>query len=258
MASSYCIALKTAMAPLKLVFIRHAESTGNLQRKMQGHGAFELSPQGWRQVDQLIQRLMVEFEPPTHFYASPLRRAAQTAEAIATALGTSFNLGSDSLPIQWTEAIAEFQTGIFEGLTWAEAKQRYPDLCNRLEQTTEWIPIPNAESLQDGRDRAQSFIRTLLERHQPGDRLWIVTHSWILQQLVSVLLGSDRTWGFEVGYTALFEFWLEPGYWACGDQNRWNTELWKIWRFNDQAHLATRREAPRSTEGEHRDDSRAC
>lgn len=244
------------MKLIKLLFIRHAQSLGNRQKRMQGHGDFELSAEGIEQAKKLAQRLVLEHKRPNYIYSSPLKRAAQTAEIllahVLAASAASFKNASSlnpvsrstqdeaallSLRVQYADELKEFQNGIFEGLTWAEAKHRYPALCEALENSPDWIQIPGAESLQEARDRARRFIQTLLIRHTEDTQIWIVTHSWILQHLIAELLGSDRSWRLHAHNTAIFEFWLDRSRWHHTNQNRLNTDLWQIRRFNDYRHL---------------------
>jgi broad specificity phosphatase PhoE len=244
------------MKLIKLLFIRHAQSLGNRQKRMQGHGDFELSAEGIEQAKKLAQRLVLEHKRPSYIYSSPLKRAAQTAEILLThvlsATAASFKSASSLTPVssstpdeaallrlqvEYADELKEFQNGIFEGLTWAEAKHRYPALCEALENSPDWIQIPGAESLQEARDRARRFIQTLLTRHTEDTQIWVVTHSWILQHLIAELLGSDRSWRLHAHNTAIFEFWLDRSRWHHTNQNRLNTDLWQIRRFNDYRHL---------------------
>ncbi len=227
------------MEYLKLLLIRHAESVGNVQQRMQGHGESELSALGQQQADKLAQRLWKLEESPTQIYTSPLKRAVQTIERITAAKPVTEAIAANhSSGIIYSDDLKEFQNGIFAGLTWAEARSQYPDLCAKLEASPDWIAIPGAESLQDARDRAQRFIQQLLTRHTSGETVWVMTHSWILQHLVATLLGCDRTWQIAANYTAIFEFWIERSRWHTTDQNRFNSELWHIRRFNDTQHLS--------------------
>lgn len=242
---------------LKLLFIRHAQSVGNQEKRMQGHGEFELSELGKQQAEKLARSLLAEGWLPSHVYTSPLKRTAQTTQilldhfrlaplpatvsdlidAAVPAVADGLEQEPKTISIDYADELKEFQNGIFQGLTWAEASSRYPDLCHRLEAAPDWIPIPKAESLHDARDRARCFISKLLERHQNGDHIWVVSHSWILQHLISELMGCDRSWRLRVQNTAVFEFWLDRSRWHCADQNRFNTDLWQVRRFNDCHHL---------------------
>lgn len=243
---------------MKLLFIRHAQSTGNQERRMQGHGDYELSSHGRFQAEKLAQALLAEGWFPTHVYSSPLKRAAQTTEILINHFltaplpaavsdlidGTTLSPGDavDRLgratPIQYADELKEFQNGIFQGLTWAEAQAQYPELCLALESSPDWLPIPGAESLEEARSRSRAFIDRLLATHGEDDRIWITTHSWILQHLIATLMDCPRSWRLRAQNTALFEFWIDRTRWNRQDGNQFNTDLWQVRRFNDCRHLA--------------------
>ncbi len=244
---------------MKLLFIRHAQSIGNQQKRMQGHGEFELSDEGIRQAEKLASRLMAESWVPSHVYSSPLQRAVQTTEIllahvlaeplpaavsdlvdgeVAAPMDVLVSQGPHrKVTVEYADELKEFQNGIFQGLTWAEARSQYPEMCDALEASPDWIQIPGAESLQEARDRAHRFIQLLLSRHIGEAQIWVVTHSWIMQHLIAELLGCDRSWRLHARNTALFEFWIDRDRWDTKNQNRFNTDLWQIRRFNDCQHL---------------------
>ncbi|MGI0493483.1 histidine phosphatase family protein [Alkalinema pantanalense CENA528] len=236
---------------LKLLFIRHAESTGNIERRMQGQGEYPLTEHGKIQAEKLGQALLKEGWIPTHVYSSPLRRTLQTTKlALApfqsyppayisdlTNAPSAPDLEPEPVIITYMDDLKEFHNGIFQGLTWSEARTRYPDLCHKLESTPDWIPVPEAETLQEIRDRAHRFIQKILTRHKNGDRLWIVTHSGFLPHLIAEVLGVDRSWRISSHNTAMFEFWIDHDRWHLDNENRYNTDLWQIRRFNDHRHL---------------------
>jgi 2,3-bisphosphoglycerate-dependent phosphoglycerate mutase len=248
------------MKCLKLLFIRHAQSVGNVQKRLQGRGEFELTKDGRLQAEKLAHRLANDQWRPTHVYSSPLKRTAQTAEILLSkfvsepipasirdlAVGDEDETleppaPSNTIPLEYRDELLEIQNGVFEGLTWAEAKAAYPELCHRLESSPDWIPVPGAETLDEIRDRAHRFTQSLLQRHRDGDQVWIVTHSGVLQHLIATLMGSDRSWRLPIHNTALFEFWVNQKRWQRSDPNaRHNTDLWQVRRFNDYRHLDRR------------------
>ena len=66
---------------MRLLLIRHAESEGNAQGRLQGRKEYPLSERGITQAAALAERLTPV--PIAAVYASPIRRAAETAEAVA-------------------------------------------------------------------------------------------------------------------------------------------------------------------------------
>lgn len=246
---------------LKLLFIRHGESTGNREHRMAGHSDDGLTPAGQQQCQQLAQWLYHQGWRPSHVYTSPLRRATESTAYLlepwpdlrSNDLQTFANTAgkpdfsrvarSSNRQVKHTSKITisatlqEFQAGVLTGLTWAEAKRQYPSLCQTLETAKDWVAIPDAETPQHGQHRAQNFIQQLLTDHRNGDAIWIMSHHWILEHLIAALMGCDRTWQITIPNTALFEFWLDRDRWlqagmACGI-----SDLWQIKRFGDCHHL---------------------
>ena len=249
-------------AMLKLLFIRHGESIGNREHRMAGHSNDGLTPEGQQQCRRLAQRLYQQRWQPSHIYTSPLRRAV---ESLAYLLEPWSDLLSPNLPIRegatpekprWGHAVTasnlqakytlkitasvalqEFQAGVLTDLTWVEAKRQYPTLCRQLETSKDWVAIPNAETPQQGQHRAQNFIQQLLANHRNGDAIWIVSHHWIMEHLMSALMGCDRTWQMMIPNTALFEFWLDCDRWLQTGMAQGISDLWQIKRFSDGQHL---------------------
>jgi 2,3-bisphosphoglycerate-dependent phosphoglycerate mutase len=227
------------MTFLKLLLMRHGQSWGNAEGRMEGWSSTGLTPLGQWQARQLGMRLAREGRQPTHIYCSPLGRAAETLETMTSTFKqerVTARKEDAQIPTEFRDNLKEYNNGVLAGLTWAEARGQFPDLCASLEQSLDWLPIPGGETLKAGRQRAQGFMDELLDRHQNGDEIWVISHHWILQQLIACLMGCDRTWGFSIHHTGIFEFWLDRSRWYGGDENRYNTELWQLKRFNDCEH----------------------
>jgi 2,3-bisphosphoglycerate-dependent phosphoglycerate mutase len=233
---------------------------------MVGHLDDALTPLGRSQCQQLGTFLAKQATPPTHLYTSPLRRALESVACLLSAVTCS----PDALPAQfWTMPeltnaaqgapqwipdttlptisvaswLREFHPGILSGLTWQEAQQRHPALCQALETATHWVPIPEAETPQQGRDRATHMMRYLLQQHCQGETIWLMSHQWIMEHLIAVLMGCDRTWQLTIPNTALFEFWLDYDRPAAGIHLN-ISNYWQIKHFGTCPHLASALEQP--------------
>ncbi|MBE7382211.1 MAG: histidine phosphatase family protein [Leptolyngbya sp. SIO1E4] len=251
---------------LKLLFIRHGESTGNRDKRMASHREDGLTPKGQQQCQHLAGYLYRQSWQPSHLYTSPLRRGLESLAYLLAPWGWSLpaglgNVGNvkeinqrritsngarlPALPLRHfenvtvSEQLTEFQAGILTGLTWAEAKQQYPLLCHTLETSQDWVAIPGAETPLDGRTRAQQFVQQLLAKHRAGDAVWIMSHYWIMEHLVAALMGCDRTWQLSIPNTALFEFWIDRDRWWQTEMTVGIRDFWHIKRFGDCPHLKT-------------------
>lgn len=218
---------------MHIMLIRHAESMGNREYRIQGQDNCELSVQGVEQAHSLGQMLASTSWKPTQIYSSTLHRAVHTAEILRDYWATREYVP----PIEQMPELTEIKNGILEGLTWAEAQIRYPELCSQLMSSNQWFPIPGAESLIECHERAQRVVQDWLSKHTQADKIWVISHGGFMQHLISVLIGCDRSWGIRIAPTALFEIELDLRQWETADQNLWNTQMWKIRRFNDLEHL---------------------
>jgi broad specificity phosphatase PhoE len=226
------------MAFLKLLFVRHGQSVGNGEGRMEGSQSTPLTPLGQQQATQLGKRLAQQGWQPTHIYCSPLLRSQATLETMLVAFTAQARtpFPSQAPTINFPAILKENHQGIFNGLTWAEAQARYPDLCQTLITSLDWYPIPQAEPPSAGRQRARQFVSQLLASHHNGDWVWVISHHWILQHILAELMGCDRTWGMPMANTGVFEFWVDCDRWFSQGENQFNSELWQLKRFNDCEH----------------------
>ena len=117
-------------------------------------------------------------------YASPLRRARQTAEAIG-----------GPAPIILPE-LAEIDFGEWEGLTWQEIQQRWPNTaCRKVE---DWLGVttPGGETWTDFCARIDRALEQVLAGPRPAA---IVAHMVVNAALAARLLQCDPK-GFRQEY----------------------------------------------------------
>lgn len=230
---------------MKLLLIRHAESRGNTQQQMLGQLDDPLSAHGVLQAQWLGQFLSAQSWLPTQVYSSPLQRAVVTLEILMACHSELV----DPLPIQTTDALLEIHNGIFQGLTWEEAKQQHPELCQRLMSSQDWIPIPGGETLASCCDRTRNCIHSLYQSHANTDRIWIVTHGGIMQYLIAAILGTPIIWGVNIDNTAFFELEVDLHH---SSQSAQNPQLCRILRFNERPHLPPENISPSECSEEYR------
>lgn len=172
--------------PTTVWLIRHGEPDG-MESRCYGRCDIGLSEKGFRQARLLAGRLARE--PLAHIYSSPLRRAIQTAEAIAE---------HHQLPIEPVDAFVEIHFGDFEGLNYDEIQKRYPDLYQSwMEHPTE-TRFPNGETFQEMRQRVLLEWAVLLPRH-PKRSIAIVAHGGVIRTIVAQALSLPDSRIFAIG-----------------------------------------------------------
>ncbi len=156
------------------VFLRHGESVGNAEARWQGQSDYVLTEKGRAQAGALAQRWKSEGERFDLIISSPLVRAKETAEIIASALG---------LKIELDPILLERHIGEMEGLTIDEVRK-----IPQPPHTTPYDPIGGeGEGDWDLFLRAGQALSDLVRR-PPGSYL-IVSHGGILNQLMHAIAG---------------------------------------------------------------------
>jgi probable phosphoglycerate mutase len=178
----------------RILAIRHGETAWNVDTRIQGHLDIPLNDTGRWQA-QRVARALAARDPIHAVYSSDLQRAHQTAHAIASASGA---------PLATHTGLRERGFGIFEGKTYVEIEQTWPEESERWRQREpHWAP-PGGESLVQVRERITRTLREIAARH-PGQQIVLVAHGGIMDQLYRAATGQDlqspRTW--PLGNTAV-------------------------------------------------------
>ncbi|QKW49616.1 bifunctional RNase H/acid phosphatase [Streptomyces buecherae] len=167
--------------PTTFVLLRHGETALTPRKRFSGSTGSdpELSPVGLRQAEHAAAALAARGTIEA-VVTSPLRRCRQTARAVADRLG---------LDVQVDAGLRETDFGAWEGLTFAEVRERYPaDL-------TTWLDSPKAAPTGGGESFAAVAHRVAAARdaligQYPGRTVLVVTHVTPIKTLVRLALGA--------------------------------------------------------------------
>jgi probable phosphoglycerate mutase len=171
----------------RIIAIRHGETAWNVDSRIQGQRDIGLNDTGRWQARRVGEALAEE--PITAVYSSDLGRAHETAQEIAEVTG---------IPVVPTEGLRERSFGIFEGKTFDEIHQTWPEHAqNWRKRIPDWQPPEGGESLMELRARVQRTMVELAAKH-PGEQIVVVAHGGVLDTLYRIATGqevnSPRTW----------------------------------------------------------------
>jgi probable phosphoglycerate mutase len=203
--------------PTTTVLLRHGETAHTVEKRFSGSGGLdpELSAEGGRQAAAVAARLAAAGGVDA-VVASPMRRTRQTADAVAAGLG---------LDVREADGFRECAFGEWEGLTFSEVREGWPELlASWLGDAT--VRPPGGESFDDVRRRVKVARDKVLARF-PERTVLVVTHVTPIKLLVREALGAPMA--------ALYRMELSPAtltevQWYAGGQA-------SLRRFNDAAHL---------------------
>ncbi|HET8657626.1 MAG TPA: histidine phosphatase family protein [Micromonosporaceae bacterium] len=160
----------------RLIVWRHGQTEWNATDRVQGQHDVPLSPFGREQAAAAAAHLA--HQRPVMIVASDLRRAADTAAALAEVTG---------LPVATDPRLRERHFGEWQGLTLAEVGRRWPAELGRWRAGD---PSPGCaiEHLDELAKRAAAALREAAER-SPGGTVVVATHGGAARQGCAGLLG---------------------------------------------------------------------
>lgn len=194
-----------------ITFLRHAESEGNADGFIQGQNDNPLTQNGLEQAQALAQAWKAEGMWFHRIISSPLQRARQTAEAVATML---------EIPIEFNPIWKERGFGEMEGKSIEELHgQNHIDLYDPYKP-----PAKGAETALDLFLRASQGLQEILR--MPEGAYLIVSHGAILNMALYSAFGLGLQNGssprFSLGNTGFASLLYEP------EQRQW----WLLGLYN--------------------------
>ena len=184
----------------RLLLVRHGQIHANVDGVWHGSTDAELTARGQEEA-RLVAMHIARVRPDVAaVYTSPLRRARDTAERIANAVGVA---------VVVRDGLAEYGIGELEGETFADLGARH----RFFEQSVgdvDWAP-PGGESLAAVGCRVVAAWRDIADRH-PSDEVVVVSHGAAIGVGLSVLLKDDpRGWSdYRLRNTSITEIIVAP------------------------------------------------
>ncbi|MFF7394014.1 bifunctional RNase H/acid phosphatase [Streptomyces scabiei] len=167
--------------PATFVLLRHGETPLTPQKRFSGSGGSDpsLSDVGRYQAERVAAALAAR-GTIQEVVSSPLARCRETAGIVAARLG---------LKVAVEDGLRETDFGAWEGLSFGEVRERYPDDMNA------WLASPDAEPTGGGESFAAVAHRVaatrdaLIATHR-GRTVLLVTHVTPIKTLVRLALGA--------------------------------------------------------------------
>jgi len=164
--------------PTRLLLLRHGQTELSVQRRYSGRGDPALTELGWRQADAAA-RYLAQRGGIAAVFTSPLQRSYDTAATAAKALGLEVTVDED---------LVETDFGAWEGLTFAEAAQRDPELHRRWLRDTGTLP-PGGESFDSVHERVRRARDRIIAQHG-GATVLVVSHVTPIKTLLRIALDA--------------------------------------------------------------------
>jgi probable phosphoglycerate mutase len=201
--------------PTTTLLLRHGQTPLSAERRFAGTGDIELTEAGVAQAKLAGERLAARGGIDV-IVTSPLRRARQTAAEVAAATGANVVID---------EGFRETDFGAWEGLTFAEARQRWPG------EVAAWLADPAAappggESFAAVGTRVTAALARLLAAYERQTVL-VVSHVTPIKTLLTTALLAPPA--------AMYRMHLDVG--ALSEIDWYADGPAMVRSLNDTAHL---------------------
>lgn len=201
-----------------IYFVRHAESFGNLTRRVYGHFDGLVTPKGYLQIKALSERF--EGIKIDKVYSSDLTRTCETAKAIYE---------PKKLELIKEPAFREIGFGVWEDRPWGELVSEYSEAYDAWCTHPLDFSVPGSETYHDVYKRAKAALDRIVSEND-GKSIAIVSHGATIRMLMYGMKNDDDITGIEGSdwgdNTCISHFRAEDGKY---------TEVFK----NDNNHLRT-------------------
>ena len=177
------LSLRRGAAELHLV--RHADAVPEADETFTIYDDYEahpLSARGRAQAEAVAERF--SDLGITAVYASPIRRARETAEAIAAVAGVE---------VHDEPGVREISIGPTDDTMALRARLEW--LATVAMRDGSWAGIPGTEPGPQVRARMLEAIDAIAERH-PGERVAVVSHAGAINAALGAIIGTDHEFVF--------------------------------------------------------------
>jgi probable phosphoglycerate mutase len=198
----------------RLILVRHGETDHTVRRLYSGRGDATLTERGLAQARAVASRV----GPVAAVVTSPLSRCTRTAELIAQAAG--------GVPVRVDSDLVECDFGKWEGLTFAQVNEGWPDKMQAWLASPAVAP-PGGESFDEVAVRVGRAVRRWREAY-PGERVAVVSHVSPIKLVLRDALAA--------GPDFLYRCYLDPAGMSTVDY--WSDGGIAVRAVNETAHLA--------------------
>lgn len=198
-----------------IYLVRHGQTVWNEEGKLCGSSDVPLSDEGLVQAQKVAARM--KNVNLSAVYSSPLLRARQTAEAIAS---------HHNLPVQVEPDLREVDYGEWEGLKVDEAMEKFPELERLRREDPMNFVAPKGEPMKNFAQRVIAAVQRIALRH-PNETICIVAHQTVNRFILCWVLQMDfRLWR---------QLRQDP---ACVNLLQVREDgMWRVCLVNDTCHL---------------------
>lgn len=144
--------------------IRHAETVGNIEKRLTGRKDYDITSNGKEMIKCLENKLEnIKFDVA---FSSTEDRSFKTIKGLAE---------KSKIEITKTSELSEMYFGIYDGYTWEEVNKLNPKIKQTQNEINIIDGIPSQETMEETADRMYNFIYNCCLRN-PGKTILMGSH----------------------------------------------------------------------------------
>lgn len=193
-----------------ILLVRHGQTEWNRVERFRGQYNVELNATGIEQAKKTALGIGKRWQPAA-ILCSPLKRAVQTAEAIAQVC---------ALTVQPDPGLIDIHYGEWQGLTPDEVREKFPDRLTDWYEHPERAAIPGGERLAEVQGRSMSVL--LAAAKQYSDQVIVAVSHTVVNRLVLLRvlgLGIEAFWRLRQEPCAINVIEISPQNFVLGSMN---------------------------------------
>jgi broad specificity phosphatase PhoE len=199
----------------RMLLVRHGQTVWNAEGRFRGQVDVPLDETGLWQAGVTGEYVAGRW-PLSAVYASPLKRALQTADSVASAQG---------LAVQPLDGLLDLDFGEWGGVRVTDVRARWPDLLRAWHEAPGTLQFPGGESLDDVRQRGMAALQDLAVRHA-DQTVALVAHTVVNRVLLCAALDLGNEYFWRMGQDTCAVNLIE-----------WNGKTYQLHLLNDTSHL---------------------
>jgi probable phosphoglycerate mutase len=198
-----------------ILLTRHGHVQGIKPECFRGRADLLLTEEGRTQAQLLAKRIARRWLARC-IYTSPLSRCVETGASIAETCNIP------SIPLS---GLNDLDYGTWQSLTYAQAREKNPDLFAKWFAAPHSVAFPRGESLQEVAARTAAALRSILSEYE-SDTVVIVGHDSINRVILTQLL--------DLPLSSYWKLVQDP---CCINEIEINNAAVRVKRMNDISHL---------------------
>ena len=188
----------------EVIFVRHGETDFNKANLYFGHLDPELNETGINQILNTKETLKKIEDEIDIVFCSPLKRCSKSMELLEL----------KNISKIFEESFKELSFGVFEGKTYEEIKEKYPNKIDEMRNNWKKFKAEKGESLEELLDRTIEKLEEIMIKYE-NKKILIIAHAGVIKVILSYFLygNVDGYWKLKVDNGSISKICkLEDGY----------------------------------------------